>query len=158
MLELELCLWSGFDSLLVHTFFFFFFFKKSEKKFLTGSEYQVLNVSFQFGQLLTIWKKKILLDILSALIYPPRLALHVCLFLKFTSEESCSPNSCLSGFPPTPSAHCPWGSPIVWQPSVVPSFLLLLFSHILLCKYTTSSLSIFLLMDIMLFLVCGYYE
>ena len=80
------------------------------KRIKKKNSYQALNINFQFGQLLTIWttfgEKKFLSNILSILIYPPKLILPVCLFLNIAKRNLHYGLLCV--FCPTSSVHCPW--------------------------------------------------
>lgn len=90
------------------------------------------------------------------LIYSPKLALHICLFLKFTSMESYSGILlCLS----SPDSLSTLSSRFIHVLACITGlFLCHCSSVILLYKYTTICYLFFLLMDIMLFLVWGSYE
>ena len=78
--------------------------KRIKKKFLSSSEYQ-LSLWPNSDHLSYIWeKKKFLSNILSVLIYPPRLILPVCLFLNIAKRNH-APWTPV--FPPTSSMHCP---------------------------------------------------
>ena len=79
--------------------------KRIEKKSLSGSEYP-LSIWPTSDHLSYIWgKKKFLSNILSVLIYPPKLILPVCLFLNIAKRNLHYGLLCV--FPPTSSMHCP---------------------------------------------------